>query len=273
MTAFRPVRLYRSFSDCFPTTGMGWGALIVILTTWLPTACTRFYPPEVQRDLPAERVVAGLRGTNTGLIRFKCMAKITLTDPDRPAQSFRAALAGQLTDRLRIDMFAPFGGSAGTVSSDGDHLFFVAHSSREYYKKKFGNGSLRRMVSIDVTVGDLLELLVGRIPMDTALTARLMTDEADARTKVVLVDRRGRIRQQITVDASMHPVRSVWFDANQHPIQSLVLAGRQSIDGFAVPRRIDLSAASGERISVELDRYEANARFDESLFILAPPPS
>jgi hypothetical protein len=273
MTAARIVRLCRLFSDGFLTTRMGWWVLIVILTAWLPAACTRFYPPEVQRDLPAERVVAGLRETNTGLTRFKCVAKITLTDPDQPAQSFRAAMAGQLTDRLRIDMFAPFGGSAGTVSSDGEHLFFVAHPSRDYYKKKFGNGSLRRIVQIDVTVGDLLELLVGRIPMDAALTARLMNDEEDASTQVILVDRWGRIRQRITVDAVMHPVRSVWFDTNQRPIQSLVLAGQQSIDGFVVPRRIDLSAASGERVSVELDRYEANARFDESLFILAPPQS
>ena len=273
MTAARPICLCPSVVDCFPTTRMGWWALIVILTTWLPAACTRFYPPEGQRDLPAERMVAGLRETNTGLTRFKCVAKITLTDPNRPSQSFRAAMAGQLTDRLRIDMFAPFGGSSGTVSSDGEHLFFVAHPSREYYKKKFGNGSLRRVVQIDVTVGDLLELLVGRIPMDTALAARLTTDEENSRTQVILVDRWGRTRQQITVDASMHPVRSVWFDANQHPIQSLVLTGRQSIDGFTVPRRIDLSAASGERISVVLDRYEANARLDDGLFILAPPPS
>jgi hypothetical protein len=273
MTAARPDCFFPSVVDCFPSTRMGWWALIVILVTWLPAACTRFYPPEVQRDLPAERMLAGLKKINTGLTRFKCVAKIRLTVPNQPPQSFRAAMAGQLTDRLRIDMFAPFGGSSGTVSSDGEHLFIAAHPSREYYKKRFGDGNLRRIVQIDITVGDLLELLVGRIPMDTALAARLNTDEEPSRTQVMLVDRWGRTRQRITVDASMHPVRSVWFDANQHPIQSLALTGRQSVDGFTLPRRIDLSAASGAQVSVELDRYEANASLDEGLFILAPPHS
>jgi hypothetical protein len=55
---------------------MGWSALILIVTAWLPSACTRFSPPDRQRDIPAEQMVAGLRQTNTGLTRFKCVAKI-----------------------------------------------------------------------------------------------------------------------------------------------------------------------------------------------------
>ena len=68
-------------------------------------------------------------------------------------------------------------------------------------------------------------------------------------------------------------VASVWFDSHQKPLYSLTVTGTQTIDGFVLPRRIDLSGASGERVSVTLDRYEANARFDENLFIPAPPPS
>jgi hypothetical protein len=52
-----------------------------------------------------------------------------------------------------------------------------------------------------------------------------------------------------------------------------LVTGQQTIDGFVLPTRIDLSAESGQRVSVALDRYEANARFEESLFTLAPPSS
>jgi hypothetical protein len=37
-----------------------------------------------------------------------------------------------------------------------------------------------------------------------------------------------------------------------------------------LPIRIDLCAVSGQKVSVLLERYEANVRLDESLF--APPP-
>ena len=263
----------RSSSDRFFSSAGGLAALILILAAWLPSACTRLIPPEVQRDVPAERMMAGLRQANADLTGFKCVAKITLSEPNRPKQSFRAAIAGRLTDHLRIDMFAPFGGSAGTVSSDGTHLFLVTYPSRDYYKKRIGNGSLRRIIKVDVTVGDLLELLVGRFPMDTALSARLMSDEGAARTRLALIDRWGRPRQQITFDEALHPVRAVWFDVHHNPIRSLMVAGRQTIDGFVLPSKIDLSAESGQRVSVEIQRYEANAHFDESLFTLAPPSS
>lgn len=263
----------QSHSGRFPSSTIGWAALFLILTAWLPIACTRFLPADVQHDVPAERMMAGLMQTNSGLTGFKCVAKITLSEPNRPIQSFRAAMAGRLTDHLRIDMFAPYGGSAGTVSSDGKHLFLVTHSSREYYKRRIGNGSLHRIIKVDVTVGDLIELLVGRIPMDEVLSARLMPDDGTDRTNLALVDRWGRTRQQITLDASMQPVRSVWFDGDLNPIQSLMVTGQQTIDGFVLPTRIDLSAESGQRVSVAVDRYEANVRLDESLFTLAPPSS
>lgn len=271
MTTVLTYLRYRSLPDGFPSYIMGWSVLLLILAALLPTACTRFSPPDIQRDMAAEQMVARLRQTNAGLTRFKFVGKMTLSGPNRPAQSFRSAMAGQLSDCLRIDMLAPFGGSAGTVASDGEYLYLVMHPSREYYKRRFGNGSLRRMIQINVTVGDLLELLVGRIPVDAEFFARLLPDENEARTQLVLVDRWGKTRQRITVDNAMHPVRSVWLDSSQNPTYTLTVTGQQTIDGFVLPKRIELIAASGDRVSVALDRYEANAHFDESLFMLAPP--
>jgi hypothetical protein len=272
MAAFSCLH-HRSLSDRSPYYTSGWSALILLMAAWFPSACARFSPPDIQRDPAAEQMVAGLKLTNADLTRFKCVGKIIMSAPKQPAQTFRAAMAGQLSDRLRIDMFAPFGGSAGTVSSDGKHLFLVMHPSREYYKRRFGGGSLEKMIQIDVSVGDLLELLVGRLPMDAEFSARLASDENDAQPHLILVDRWGRTRQRVTVDDSMHPVASVWFDSHQNPIYSMAVAGTQIIDGFVLPKRIDLSGASGERVSVTLDRYQPNARFDESLFTPPPPRS
>jgi hypothetical protein len=263
----------RWLPDRLPAYRIGWSALILILAAWGPSACTRFSAPDIQRDMAAEKIVARLKQSNTGLLRFKLVGKMSLSGPDRPTQSFRSAMAGQLPDRLRIDMLAPFGGSAGSVSSDGKYLYLVMHPSREYHKKRFGKGSLRRMVQINVTVADLLELLVGRIPMDSEFSARLIPTRDTFRTHLVMIDRWGKVRQRITLDDRMHAVRSVWLDSRQNPVYTMVVTGQQTIDGFVLPKRIDLSAASGNRVSVTLDRYEANAHFDEGLFTVVPPAS
>ena len=248
-------------------------AIILTLVACLSSACARFLPPEIQRDMAADQVVAQLKQINAGLTRFKCVGQMKLAGPNRPPQSFRAAMAGMLPDRLRIDMLAPFGGVAGTVASDGNNLFLVMHPTGEYHKRRLGSGSLRRMIQIDVSVGDLLDLMVGRIPIDTDLSARLIAADGDSPPQLVFLDHRGRIRQRIQLDARMRPVHSEWLDSRQQTAYSLTVGGRQVVGGFTLPERIEIYGVKGERVSVALERYEANIRFDENLFVPHRPLS
>lgn len=245
-------------------------ALLWIPMIWMTTACTHFILPDRQRDLAAEQIVTGIRQTNADLVQFKCVGRITFSGPQQPMQSYRSAIAGQLKDHLRIDMLAPFGGAAGTVASDGEHLFLVRHASHEYYKKRFGDGSLQRVIKMNLTVGDLLEVLVGRIPLDSELSPRVNPADDEDCFSVRLVDRWGQTRQRITLNAAGRPLQSEWFDDRQQPEFSLVVSGQQVIDGFILPMRVDLFAPSGQKVSVILERYEANAHLDQSLFV--PPP-
>jgi hypothetical protein len=243
---------------------------VLFTVLWALTACSRLSPYPVERDLAADRIVSGLKQINAGLEQFKCVGKMTLSGKDRSLQSFRAAMAGKLANQLRIDMFAPVGGSNGTFASDGRHLFLVIHASREYLKKRFGNGSLHRFLKIDVTVADLLTLLVGRIPIDDALLPR-MGGGGDGRSFCVdLKDRGGKLRQRVFVDAFLIPVRSEWFDGQQKMTHAISLGEHKTIDGFRLPMRIDLIAASGGRLNMALERYEPNAGVSADLFAPAP---
>lgn len=250
-----------------------WATSILVLLTVLPSACTRIYAPPVRRDVAAERLVTRLKQINAGLVRFKCVAKMTLAGPRRPLQSFRTAMAGELPDRLRIDLFAPFGGSAGAVSSDGKHLFIVMYRSHEYYKKRFGNGSLRRLIDMDITVGDLLDLMVGRIPIDDGCWPHLKPAEDNSGSEIILRDRWGRTRQRIILDAAGRPARSTWFDSRQQMTFTVAFDGRQEIGGFDLPQEIDLTGAGGERVSVALVRYTVNAVLNDAIFVLPPLPA
>jgi len=230
------------------------------------TACTRFFPLDAPADAKADQLVARLKQTNTDLRRFKCVGKMALAGPDLPFRSLRAAVAGQLDDQLRIDMFAPFGGAAGTLAGDGRHLFLVMHPSREYYKKRFGSGNLHRLIQIDITVRELLELMVGRVPIDDHRSARLVAGQAGFPDRLELVDSSGRTRQRISLDESMTPRRSEWFDRHRQRTHALTFTGLQSIEGFRLPERIDLTGSKGARVTVVLERYEANAELNERLF-------
>lgn len=248
--------------------------VVLLLCVWMALwGCAYGPAAEAERDPAAEALVARLKAANTDLTRFKCLGKMTLAAPGQPAQSFRAAFAGALNDCFRIDMFAPFGGSAGSFSSDGKHLFLVRHPSGEYYKKRFGNGNLQRLLKIHVSISDLLEVMMGRIPIDEKRTARLIPGSEDAGARLIFIDRKGRTRQKISVDTNNTPLRSEWFDSSRRPTHALVLKGRQVVDGYSLPRRIDLNDSKGDRVTVVLERYEANVPLDNQLFSLPEPRS
>lgn len=249
-------------------------AVVLLLCIWTALWGCAYGPRvEVPIDPDAEEMVARLKAINAGLTRFKCLGKMTLAVPGQPVQSFRAAMAGALKDRLRIDMFAPFGGSAGTFSSDGKHLFLVRHPSGETYKKRYGSGSLRRMLQIDVSVDDLLELMVGRIPIEGNRSARLKPVSEGDPAWLLFADEKGRTRQRIRVDANNKPLRSEWFDSSQRVTHTLTINGRQDVDGYDLPRRIDLTGGEGERITMVMERYNANVPLDDQLFVPLKPPS
>ena len=244
--------------------------LFAILLIWILTACTHIAPLSLSQDLAAEQIVNTIKQTNIDLIRFKCVGKITVSSPDQPVQSYRSAIAGQLNDHLRIDLFAPFGGAAGTVASDGRHLFLVLHAPREYHKKRFGDGNLHRFIKMKVTVGDLLELMVGRIPLNSELVPMSMPEENSDRIGVCLVDRYGQTRQRITLGMDGRPLRVLWFDTHDRQTLSLEIRGQQMIDDFVLPKRVDLFATTGQTVSILIERYEANPSLNEGLFV--PPP-
>ncbi len=230
------------------------------------SACTRYMPVTPPLDETADRLIAGLKNTNADLQGFKCLGKMTLTVPDQPVRAFRAVIAGRMHKRLRIDIFAPFGALAGTFASDGWNIFLVMPSTRKYYKLYYGRGSLRFFVQMDVTVADLLELMVGRIPLETKWPARWVHADAETPGRLELSDRSGQVRQRIYFTDSQHPRRSEWFDRHQRMTHTLTLDGRQQIDGYWLPERIELNGPQGARLTMALERYEANAPVDRRLF-------
>ncbi|BBO79682.1 hypothetical protein DSCO28_02480 [Desulfosarcina ovata subsp. sediminis] len=265
-------------ADCLTTTAHRWliawlrTVLLGLLVMGLTGGCAGLRPATVPTDPESEAVLAQLKHANSGLSQFKCVGRLTLKTPNQPAQSFRAAVAGQIPDRLRIDLFSPFGGSSATLASDGEHLFVVQHASQEYRKKTLGQGSLRRIVGLDVSVAELLELMVGRLPLEAGCAARRSSIGTDSGSQLDLIDRRGRVRQRITLDADRQPKQSAWFDTGGKPVYTLVVSGWQVVDGFALPRKLELSKETGQRVTVGLDRYVANAPMSDGLFTPAPPP-
>jgi hypothetical protein len=121
-------------------------------------------------------------------------------------------------------------------------------------------------------VAELLEMMVGRIPVEKAFRVRLIEEASEKDRILALVDRRGEVRQKIFMDSTGMPYRAEWFDPKGRLLHSLVRRGDQRINDFFLPQQIELSDVPGNHVLIRIERYEANATIEESLFTLDPPP-
>ena len=245
-----------------------WLHMVSLLTMCLPVACSHLIAPTIPKDVKAEKIVSEVVQGNTALTGFTCVAKIVLAIPDQPVRSFRCAIAGRQNNRLRMDLLTPFGGSSATIASDGSHLFADIRSSGEFYKRRIGEGDLSRFAGIDLTVGELLNFLMGRVPVDTTHVARMVQGTTMGRIQVELIDRRTIVRQRITVDEAYRPIEAQWLDERKTPTRTLTFSGTMTTDGFVLPETIQLTAASGMRITLSIQRYKPNAAISDGIFTL-----
>lgn len=259
------LRLYGSLRRM--TTTVLWLGAVLALVGWV-CGCSRLPLPE--SDPAAQSAFDRLAAYNVGLDRFKAVGRLILVESNGLRQSYRIAAAGLLPGNLRIDLLAPFGGSAMSVACDGRHLFAVRHAPREYHRWSTGNCSLKRFVGMSLNVSDVLALMTGRVPLEEERSARFEPATQDAPATLRLYDRRGRLRQQIAMDTAGRPVSSVWKDGDGRTVLSLTMTGEQIVDGFSLPRRIAVNAASGQRLDISLSRYMVNPDLDSSLFVLEP---
>ncbi|MDL2269146.1 hypothetical protein LJC71_07695 [Desulfosarcina sp. OttesenSCG-928-A07] len=250
-------------------------ALGVLWVIGLMGGCASLTPVARQPDPDAEAIVACLEKTNAGLSRFKGIGEIRISLPDQSVQVHRIAIAGEMKDHLRIDLLSPVGGSAVTFSSNGKHVFVIRHTPPvEYHKKRARSGIFRRLVGVDIQISDLLALFLGRIPIESGCTARMTVDDAgDVPSEgVSLADRKGRVRQQVFLDAEGNAENAVWFDKNGNPVHSLSCSGKYLVDEFVFFRQFELVTPDKTRLAVKMDRYFPGADMGEDLFSPVPPP-
>ncbi len=114
--------------------------------------------PEAVRFLDQLGGVSQAHTTIKGLGRFKILTT-------EEALSGRMAWIAQRPDRLRLTILDPAGRPAALLATDGKSVWLDLRAEGKQYVKEARRFSLKRMVGIDVTLKDLIQVLLGEIPL------------------------------------------------------------------------------------------------------------
>jgi hypothetical protein len=275
---------------------------ILLIGMFLFSSCSSITSriPEKPGDLKASSEAGGLisylKNQNFHLKTFKGVGRITFFENEKKHFTTRVAWVGSIPDRLRMVLRSVSGQPVVSFASDGEWIYLLNHTRGKFYKRRSGNSTMKRLFSIPVESDDIVNILAGRVSVDTFDSAvviqnspsggrshvtssrhtALSTQEEPCANEdgyiLVLKKGRGNVCQKIYLDANKKQVLKVEkFYSTGDLKYRAEFKEMQDIKGYRVPSHLVFSTHDGSGFQLDVDRYLAGVSVLPSLFVLTPP--
>ncbi len=257
-----------------------WWSLIIVLAVIV--GCSSFTaglsrdkqePPDAAAGAEAHAVLLAMRNHNANLNNFKGIGKIKVWQKGRLKIDERVAWIG--SEKSKINIVVLIGGyPAVKIASDGKWFYYyeIGEGDPIYKKIAASDANLKRIISISIQTGDVLNLLAGRVPIREHDSVILKKQEAKQGYVLVLKKRWRGVSEKIYVDETKTRPRQVEFYSRSG---SLIYRARfdemQMIKGYLVPARLSISNGDDADFELDVNRYWADVEVTSSMFVLNPP--
>lgn len=259
---------------------MKWYRIIAhLFAAALLVSCAFFRPARELEITPPAKVnevrdlLFVLSTKNVSLANFKGIGNIRLSQKGRFYIDQRVAWIGENPAKMSIAVLVS-GYPAIKLATDGQWLYYLETRGRETEFKKIrtSNPSLKQIISIPISAGDLVLLLAGRIPMTAFDSVAFVKEEAHPGYILVLKEKWWGIRQKIFYDENRSRVYRIdVFERSGALMYRAEIDQIQKIDGFEVPLRLKLSTDDGNDFQLDIERCWVNIELPASAFRLTPP--
>ena len=271
---------------------------ILFICIFFISACTSLShriseePKEFHSSSEAEAIISTLRSQNHTLKTTKGVGKITFLEKETSA---RIAWIVSTPDKIRITLSSVSGHPMISAASDGQWFYLFSHATGDFYKKRPTNFNMKRFFSISIKSEDIVNILLGRIPVAEYDSVGLMEDrsikgrpvnnsksvEVSSLNKdikgnknglvLLLKNKWGNVREKIYLNDRLDAHKIEMFDSTGALMYRLELIRMQEIKSYRVPYRLKVSNDNGMGFQLDLDRYWTEAAVSPSVFTLTPP--
>lgn len=219
----------------------------------------------------AETLLNKIVKKNEGLNTYKGVGSFSLIQ-NGEKNAARMAFMCRYPSSLRIEVISPTGQPVYSFSAHDRTFYFYSHFDNLFYKTRSFNSSLNRLISMEINVDDVSDLLSGRIPVKPYSRVLLEKNQTDNGWILTLKKRWPRLCEKIHLDESQTKIHKIEFLTSKSKlIYCAELEGSIKIRNFDIPKKITLTDSEGTVFSLRIDGYEANfeiAEEDEERFIL-----
>lgn len=247
---------------------------------------------EFHSSSEAKAIISILISQNHTLKTIKGVGKITFLEKE---MTTRVAWIASTPDKIRITLSSISGHPMISAASDGQWFYFFSHATGDFYKKRPTNFNMKRFFSISIKSEDIVNVLLGRIPVVEYDSVGLMEDRSIKGRPVnnsksvevsslnedikgnkngsvlFLKNKWGNVREKIYLNDRLDAHKIEMFDSTGALVYRLELIRMQEIKSYRVPYRLKVSNDDGAGFQLDLDRYWADASVSPSVFALTPP--
>ena len=230
-------------------------------------------PNETTIDNPTltAHILTVLQERNRQIKSYKGIGRVNFSGPQAKYRA-RFVFAGK-DQKLRFEILSIAGQPATSLAYDGDWLFLIQHAENRFYQKKSLSGDLRQLITIPLTIRELIALLAGRAPLIEHGDAVLKQERISQGYILVLyAPWPQRDQELVYLDSDRITVRKYErFDGSGKLIYAAEIKKYDRYGDYWIPQQIEYVDANHHRLLMNIEKYWPNAATDASLFVLKKP--
>lgn len=181
--------------------------------------------------------------------------------------SGRLAWIAQRPDRLRLTIIDPGGRPAALLATNGERVWLDLRSEGKHYIKSARRFSLKRLIGIDVTLDDVIEVLLGGIPIRPFHTVEISESEGLGAARFLSVD-----GIPVTVlsyqSEPFFVTHAEYFDHIPELILGLARVLGSGDDAALFPKEFDFQNQTQNQFYLRVDRFWTDPEVHSDLFQL-----
>ena len=224
-------------------------------------------PPETQR------ILSMIKARNDAAASFKGIGKISVWDRNGSTTS-RAAWAGSVDGRLRIEFLALPGQPVAKFIYDGENYYFLSQTDQQLHQKSCSDPMLTQVSGVPIRVSEVVELLAGGIPIydhDSVALEPLASPSSPKDGYVLILKKRWiGVVQKIYLDHSRSVVEKIEIYKWWKKAYQAVFAQVRQVNNHRIPFDLTISNGQNHGFRVTSDRYWADVVVKPSMFSLEP---
>ena len=257
------LRPINDAAACFCRSGTS-NLIILLCVIWVLNGCAGWLRP-VEHDATALKRVTRWTDHNATLEHFKALLQVQIRARGQ-AVNGRAAIAGAIPDRLRLEFLSFIGQPILRIAGDGRTITLINIQEDSVHQMDQTESALEKIIGMPLSVQHLIDVLLGRPPIpDFAAAIR-----GQSQCAVQLQSRWYKLLADINSEGCEQPESMILYSAEGQVQLTIRWLQWQTIQGYEIPRKVLITSVDGAHIDFTIERFWPDTPLPPSTFVLEP---